>query len=105
MLPVVILGGRFGYARLTDRGESPVDAIRSLDSPVVVAPAEEPEASPEEPCPPALMPRVAHGSPPELLADDHERTSNLSRWTWAGSEYAGSLGVFLLEQRPPAQGL
>jgi hypothetical protein len=62
VLPVVLLGGSFGYARLTDRRESPIDAIRSLDSPVAVAPKEAPEASLEEPCPPALIPRLADGS-------------------------------------------
>jgi hypothetical protein len=80
VLPVVLLGGSFGYARLTDRGEGLIDAIRSLDSPVVVAPEEEPEASLEEPCTPALMPRLAHGSPSDRLADDHEPTSKPEPW-------------------------
>jgi hypothetical protein len=79
VVPVVLLGSGFGSARLTDRGESPIDAIRSLDSPVAVASDEEPEASLEEPCPPELIPRLAHGPPPERLADDHEPTSNLSQ--------------------------
>jgi hypothetical protein len=59
VFPVVLPGGSFGYAGLTDRGESPIDAIRSLDSPVEIAPEHEPEAALEEPSPPALIPRLA----------------------------------------------
>jgi hypothetical protein len=31
--------------------------------------------------------------PPDRLADDHEPTSNLSRWMWAWSEYAEAGGI------------
>ena len=60
-LPVVLLGGSFGYARFTDRGETNRgDSLARLSS--SLSPEEEPEASLEKPCPsPALMTPPAHG--------------------------------------------
>jgi hypothetical protein len=51
--------------------------------------------------------------PPDRLADDHEPTSNLSRWIWAWSEYAEAWGHSFwdkahrpgaLAQTPPSSG-